>query len=380
MDAHRAGSMAIEADVLAAQGGDQQAFTRLVETTCTLVSSIALAIVRDPDLSQDIAQDVFLSAWRDLGKLREPTSFLPWLRQVTRHRAYHILRGVRRGRRRIADSETDDLLETVVDPRPDAQQRLVSLETRRLVADTIERLPVDAREVVTLYYREGRSIAQVADLLGLSEPAVRQRLSRARASLRDDLLERAGEELAASAPGAAFVAGVAAALTVGAPAASTAATLGMTGVKTGSLLAKMVAFIGGAGIGAVGGVAGVLLAQRRLRRQARDDEERRGLRYLQIVAIAVVIAFVVGMKLAERLRLSLWIPAGFGLVYISSLVVIYEVWLLRIQRRRFEAEMRADPVAATRRRQRERMWRIVGWSAGISISIVGVGTLWWLLS
>src|SRR5438067_1740315 len=173
MDGFSATGIAIEADVVAAQRGDQQAFTRLVGTTCTLVSSIALAIVRDPDLSRDVAQDVFLSAWRDIGKLREPTSFLPWLRQVTRHRAHHILRSLRRRRRRAIDTDSDELLAAAVDPRPDAHQRLTSIETRRLVAETIDRLPTDAREVMTLYYREERSVTQVADLLGLSEAAVR---------------------------------------------------------------------------------------------------------------------------------------------------------------------------------------------------------------
>ena len=70
-------------DVDAARRGDQTAFARLVEATCTLVSSIALAIVRDPDVSRDITQDVFLAAWHDIRKLREASSFLPWLRQIT---------------------------------------------------------------------------------------------------------------------------------------------------------------------------------------------------------------------------------------------------------------------------------------------------------
>ena len=235
-------NITIEADVLAAQRGDRQAFTRLVEATCSLVSSIALAIVRDPDLSRDVAQDVFLSAWRDIGKLREPSSFLPWLRQVTRHRAYHILRSLRRGRRRFDETRSDDLIEAAVDPRPDQHQGLVSRETRRLVTDTVDRLPVDAREVVTLYYREGRSVTQVADLLGLSDAAVRQRLARARERLRSDLLDRAGEELKVSAPGAAFVASVSTAIALGAPAAAAAATFGAgAAAKTGSLVAKLAA-------------------------------------------------------------------------------------------------------------------------------------------
>jgi RNA polymerase sigma factor (sigma-70 family) len=378
MQAHRAGTMTIDADVLAAQVGDQQAFTRLVEATCTLVSSIALAIVRDPDLSRDIAQDVFLSAWRDLRKLRDPGSFLPWLRQITRHRAYHVLRGIRRGRLRIADSDADALLETVVDPHPDAHQCLVSRETRRLVADTIEGLPVDAREVVTLYYREGQSIAQVAGLLGLGEPAVRQRLSRARASLRRELLERAGEAMAATAPGAAFVTGVAAALTVGAPAAATAAaaaTVGTTGLKTGAL-ATLATLAGGATLGAAGGVAGVVLGLRGLRRQTYDGQERRSLWYFQAVSIVVVLAAAAGMMPARRLADSIWGTVAVFVAFIAILAVLYELWLPRILRRRFDDEMRADPVAAARRRRRDRTWKFVGWGLGIVSGAAGIFAGW----
>jgi DNA-directed RNA polymerase specialized sigma24 family protein len=74
--------------VAAAADGDGAAFATLDSETSGLVSSIALAIVRDVDLSRDVAQDVFLAAWRDLRKLRNPSSFLPWLRQIARNRAH----------------------------------------------------------------------------------------------------------------------------------------------------------------------------------------------------------------------------------------------------------------------------------------------------
>jgi RNA polymerase sigma factor (sigma-70 family) len=364
-------TMRIEADVLAAQQGDQQAFTRLVEASCSLVTSIALAIVRDVDMSRDIAQDVFLSAWRDMRKLRAPASFLPWIRQMTRNRAHHILRGQRRGRRRLAESDTDNLVASVVDTRPDAHQRLVSFETRRLVAEALAALPDDAREVVALYYREGRSTAQVADLLDLSEAAVRQRLARARARLRDALLERLGEELASSAPGAAFVAGIAALLTVGAPTASAAASLGASSAKAG-LLAKLVPLVLGAGAGAAGGIAGVVVGLRQYRRQARDDDERRGLARVQLAAIAVVVVAAFGMPLGWELTHSRWAPVSVFVAFILALVVIYERWLPRVVRRRFEAEMREDPVRATHRRRRERMLRIIGWSIGLLFGTAGL--------
>ena len=150
------------ADVEAAQRGDQSAFTRLVESTCVLVSSIAVAIAHDPDVSRDIAQDVFLSAWHDIGKLREPSSFLPWLRQITRNRARHVLRTTRRRGLRIAEHEASELLEAVVDPRPNADQRLIAEERLRSVRQALELLPEETREVMTLFYREGQSVAHVA--------------------------------------------------------------------------------------------------------------------------------------------------------------------------------------------------------------------------
>src|SRR5262249_57594931 len=157
------------ADIEAAQRGDQMAFTRLVESTCVLVSSIALATVRDPDLSRDIAQDVFLSAWHDIRKLRQPSSFLPWLRQITRNRAHHVVRSLRRQCRRIEDNHSSELLEAVADPRPDAGQQLIAEERRRRVAETIDRLPKETREVATPFYREGQSVAQEATLLDMRQ-------------------------------------------------------------------------------------------------------------------------------------------------------------------------------------------------------------------
>src|SRR5688572_28865562 len=146
--------MSLATHVPAAARGDREAFGALVDATRSVVSSIALAIVRDAELSRDVAQDVFLLAWRDLKDLRDPNSFLPWLRQLTRHRAYHLLRTERRRGRRIV-AETDVLLGIAVDPRPDVAAQMLADEERRLLAIVLDELPDDAREVVTLYYREG---------------------------------------------------------------------------------------------------------------------------------------------------------------------------------------------------------------------------------
>jgi DNA-directed RNA polymerase specialized sigma24 family protein len=114
----------LEPLVVAAAAGDRDAFGSLVTATSGVVSSISLAILRDLDMSRDVAQDVFLAAWRDLRKLRNPSSFLPWLRQLTRNRAHHVLRSHVRARRREADSVTETFLESINDPAPDASAQL----------------------------------------------------------------------------------------------------------------------------------------------------------------------------------------------------------------------------------------------------------------
>ncbi|HJZ76177.1 MAG TPA: RNA polymerase sigma factor [Vicinamibacterales bacterium] len=360
------------ADIEAAQRGDQMAFTRLVESTCVLVSSIALATVRDPDLSRDIAQDVFLSAWHDIRKLRQPSSFLPWLRQITRNRAHHVVRSLRRQCRRIEDNHSSELLEAVADPRPDAGQQLIAEERRRLVAETIDRLPKETREVVTLFYREGQSVAQVATLLDMSEAAVRQRLSRARQRLRDELLAGLGRELVSTAPGAAFVAGVAAAISVAAPTAASAVTIGVAGAKPVSPIAKIAVAFSGYALGAAGGIFGVVYGLRHMERTTYDDEERHALYRLKLAAVVTVIAGVVGIKVGLNLTHSAVGPLVAFSLFFLSLVAIYELWLPRILKRRYEAEMRADPIRALARRRRERILRLFGWSLGLLFGAAGL--------
>lgn len=341
----------LEPQVLAAADGDREAFASLVDATGSLVCSIALAILRDVETSRDVAQDVFLAAWQNLRKLRNPASFLPWLRQMTRNRAHHVLRSKVRSRRVVADRESDDLLAAAVDARPGAGERLLAQEERRMLAAAIDELPDEAREVVTLYYREGRSVRQVADLLGLREEAVKQRLSRARSRLRQAMLERLGETLQRTAPGAAFTAGVIA-LTFAAPATAAAAGLGLSAKLTSpGLLGKLGALLGGAGLGAAGGIAGIFLSARPLFARARDEEERKGLRIYVAASVAVTLAAGAGFILSSE-RWSVILT--FSLYYVSLMALIF-LWLPRVTRRRLAAELRENPEAA-RRRQRRDLW------------------------
>ena len=111
-------ALSLQDDVIAAASGDHNAFGRLVDATRTVVTSITLAILRDSEGSADVAQDVFISAWTGLRKLKDPTSFLPWIRQLARNRAHHALRTRIRHGRRVTNRDVDEILAAATDPRP----------------------------------------------------------------------------------------------------------------------------------------------------------------------------------------------------------------------------------------------------------------------
>src|SRR2546426_3258271 len=144
--------------VRAAATGDREAFAHLIDATRTLVSSIAFAIVQDFDLSRDIAQDVFLTAWRDLGKLRNPVSFLPWLRQLTRRRAHEVARHRRWQRQHVVTEAAAHVrLAAVVDPRPDVIERLGQHDELPVRLATPRGPPTRGRAGIPVHFRPGHS-------------------------------------------------------------------------------------------------------------------------------------------------------------------------------------------------------------------------------
>jgi hypothetical protein len=104
--------------------------------------------------------------------------------------------------------------------------------------------------------------------------------------------------------------------------------------------------------------------------EKRDDEERRSVGLFRIVAsLTVVLGFPMGWEATQHWRP--WPAVNFA-VFIAALAAEYTVWLPRILRRRFEAEMREDPVRALARRRRERRTAIVGWTLGLTFGTLGL--------
>lgn len=227
-----------EADFVAARRGDADAFARLVRATQRMVASVALAVTRDIQLSEDIAQETYLTAWHKLAAMQNPDSLLPWLRQVTRNRAIDHVR--RRRHQELVLGDTDTRMQDAPHHGAGPEASLERLEQSEMLARALDGIPDESREVLLLFYREGQSSRQVAELLGLSDGAVRKRLQRARDSLQAELLAMVGDVARSSAPGMAFTALVTASL-VTAPAKAGAATAVVAGAGAGKWVAGGIA-------------------------------------------------------------------------------------------------------------------------------------------
>lgn len=168
--------------VAEALSGQREAFTTLVHKHQDHAYGVAVCLLSDFDLAQDVVQESLLCAYQDLGKLRDPERFGVWLCGIVRYTAYAILR--ERERLRLMAEE----LRIAADARmPLPDEMIIAAEQRQLVRQAIKRLDRKQREVVGLHYFGSRPYRNIAELLEVSETTVKGRLQHARATLRKKL-------------------------------------------------------------------------------------------------------------------------------------------------------------------------------------------------
>lgn len=305
-----------DTDFMAARAGDADAFGRLVQATQRMVTSIALAVTRDVQSSEDIAQETYIKAWQKLGAMQQADSLLPWLRQVTRNAAIDHVRHLRH--RETPVYIDDARLADAVDGTAQPDAWLHDSQQARLLADALDAVPDDSREVLLLFYREGQSSKHVASLLGLSDGAVRKRLQRARDALQAGLAGRVGEAAHHSAPGLAFATLVVASLKPAEAGAATVATATAGKWALGALGTALAAFA--VVLGAV------FIEVRQYVGRARNPVERREL-LRHGIAYAVLMASFVGVLLWSN-------HAEWSLAKLLAVSAVYAVAIIALGVRR----------------------------------------------
>src|SRR6186997_1479900 len=152
-----------------AKQGDKDAFTTLVMRHGDRLYAVAFRVLRDTTRAEDAVQQTFLTAWRELRRLRDDDRLEAWLHQLLVNACYAELRHTRRwqpGLRVMTDLETG--------PASEDAQAIVAL--RDELERAFRRLSGEQRAVLAMHHYLGLSGEEIAETLGISAGTVRSRL------------------------------------------------------------------------------------------------------------------------------------------------------------------------------------------------------------
>ena len=176
----------VTALVAAARAGDRKAFEALVRQTYAETYTLAYRLVGNQEDAQDVTQEVYLRAWKGIGRFRGDAQFTTWLHRITANTA--VTHRTRRTRHRHDRLDADyPALDTRAehDPAAHADGRDLRVRLERALAE----LPPRLRAVVVLRDVYDLPHDAIATELGISETAAKVRLHRARRKLRDHVFE-----------------------------------------------------------------------------------------------------------------------------------------------------------------------------------------------
>jgi RNA polymerase sigma-70 factor (ECF subfamily) len=174
-----------------ARGGDVLAFDTLVRKYERQIFRISQHITQNREDAEDVMQDAFLKAYEKLEQFQGNSKFYTWLVRIAVNESLMRLRKRRTGKMVSIDEdiETDEgsVPRDLADWSPDPEQNYGQAELAEILRKTIQGLPPGFRIVFVLRDVEGLSTEETAETLGLSIPAVKSRLLRARLQLRERL-------------------------------------------------------------------------------------------------------------------------------------------------------------------------------------------------
>ena len=157
--------------------GDQLAMRTLFARHRIPLYRWLLRIVRDETTAEDLLSDVFLDVWRQAASFQGRASVSTWLLAIARYKALSA-------RRARVDAQLDErIASTVADPADDPEAALQEKNRSKMLRDSLACLSPEHGEVIDLVYYHGKSVKEVADIIGVGEATVKTRMFYARRKL-----------------------------------------------------------------------------------------------------------------------------------------------------------------------------------------------------
>lgn len=176
--------------VIRCQQGDTAAFSQLVSITQDNIYNMAFRILGSREDAQDAAQEVYMRIWQGLPAFRNESKFSTWLYRVVVNTCLNRKRQLRRQLQMVDDER---LLETLPEPSLEPLRQALKNERNNKIWAAVDSLSDKYRLVISLFYQEELSYAEISDLLMLPIGTVKAHLNRARVALAKMLPDTNGE-------------------------------------------------------------------------------------------------------------------------------------------------------------------------------------------
>ena len=193
--------------VEAAKRGDQFAISEIYEKCYNTIYYVVKSIIVDEDTTQDIVQDSFMKAFNNISKLDNASSFVPWLKRLATNTAKDWLKKKKPilFSSLYPDDDDNDEQEPEIEDVDLTQQPEEALDAKtkkQLLWDIINELSEEQRLVVSMFYFQEMSVAEIAENLGVSQGTIKSRLNYARKKIECKVLdlEKKGTKLYGLAP------------------------------------------------------------------------------------------------------------------------------------------------------------------------------------
>ena len=170
--------------------GDVKAFEEIVIIFQDMVYTLANRVVKNHEIAQEVAQDVFIKVFQSLNKFNEKSKLSTWIYRIT----YNLsINSYRSQKRQMITTEIDS--NTISGYSPDALTEMSKEERRQVINKSILLLPETERIIITLYYYEELPVAEIAEIVGISTQNIKVKLFRSRKKLYIELKDKVGLEI-----------------------------------------------------------------------------------------------------------------------------------------------------------------------------------------
>lgn len=163
--------------------GDQNAYATIVDRYQVFVFTLVLRYIKDRSLAEELAQDIFVKAYRCLADFKGNSKFSTWLYTIVHTTCLSQLRK-RKDETLFVENEKLSSLSDQFHSHDRADLHLEQKTKRQALANAIAALPSEDAQLITLFYQAGQSQEEIAKILGLTTGNVKAKLYRARLRLR----------------------------------------------------------------------------------------------------------------------------------------------------------------------------------------------------